>query len=95
MTDANTEERKLAEDIQSGLAEMKDLAKKIMAKSARLGQINRDAGRLVQGDDALEFEGMIERIRGDIKIAHTFGSRALRAGYDNGGEILPRGGGGR
>lgn len=92
MADTNDEERKLADDIIGLLESVKGDIGGIVSKARKLGQINRDAGRLDQADDALEFWGMVRAVLANLEVAHAKGSRALRKGYDNGGEIVSRGG---
>jgi hypothetical protein len=92
MANLTPEEQPIADDVIKLLAEVKGDLGKIIVKAQKLGQVNRDAGRMDAADGALEFWGMVRAVLGNLEVAHAVGSRALRNGYDNGGEIVALGG---
>ena len=74
----------LTAEIKAGLVRLDSLA-------GRLVTINHVEGRLVQSADAMAWQSAVGRALSDLRCAHAGATKALIAGYANGGEIVAYG----
>lgn len=91
MANATKTEAELIETMQEDIADVKQRLQRIHACAMGLYKINADAGRKVQASDAMIWAGGVMAAHGALILAHVNASKALVAGYDNGGEIMTRG----
>jgi hypothetical protein len=83
-----SEEADLIAAMQKATAKAKILLSSIAEDAARVVTINHEAGRYVQSADAMIWQGEVLQSLGKMLSAHGAASKALIAGFDNGGEVV-------
>lgn len=91
----STEEMALVKEAQASLAKAKHEIRDAIAACRKLAKVNRDAGRLAESNAAMRLEGELHCALGGLMAAHADASDALVNGFDDGGEVVVFGGGGR